>query len=264
VSRPTREASAGIAQITGRIVAGVTTAGYLTLTHVETESLAGASDDLWSEFAEEWNDLPIDRYMADGGRYRRRRYSRFLLDCSSGGLTQQPHAPYKQSLAVNPLNGGVEREFEACTHAFCHNPLLRRLLIGLGRAFKQAHGGNSWNIQLLANRILASAEAAGKPAPEGRHRDGVTYVATLMINRFQVTGGCSVIYNNDGCKLAEVMLHERGQLMINDDRSTLHSVTPVWPAEGFRDGYRDVLVMLFERAESPLCSRPAPTIAGPS
>ena len=29
----------------------------------------------WDEFASSWNDLLLDNYMADGGQYRRRRYS---------------------------------------------------------------------------------------------------------------------------------------------------------------------------------------------
>ena len=34
----------------------------------------GALSD-WPAFAESWNDLHLDTYMADGGRYRRRRYA---------------------------------------------------------------------------------------------------------------------------------------------------------------------------------------------
>ena len=30
----------------------------------------------WPAFAESWNDLEVDTYMADGGRYRRRRFAR--------------------------------------------------------------------------------------------------------------------------------------------------------------------------------------------
>jgi hypothetical protein len=35
---------------------------------------AGALSD-WPAFAASWNDLALDRYMADGGRYRRRRHA---------------------------------------------------------------------------------------------------------------------------------------------------------------------------------------------
>jgi hypothetical protein len=31
----------------------------------------------WDSFADSWNDLGSDTYMADGGRYRRRRYAAF-------------------------------------------------------------------------------------------------------------------------------------------------------------------------------------------
>ncbi len=36
----------------------------------------GALSD-WQAFAASWNHLELDRYMADGGRYRRRRYAVF-------------------------------------------------------------------------------------------------------------------------------------------------------------------------------------------
>ncbi|MEJ0044812.1 MAG: 2OG-Fe dioxygenase family protein [Rhodospirillales bacterium] len=32
----------------------------------------------WARFSDSWNDLGVDTYMADGGRYRRRRYAAFL------------------------------------------------------------------------------------------------------------------------------------------------------------------------------------------
>ena len=34
-----------------------------------------ASDEDWRRFAESWNDMPRDTYMADGGRYRFRRHA---------------------------------------------------------------------------------------------------------------------------------------------------------------------------------------------
>ena len=31
----------------------------------------------WPRFADSWNDLELDTYMADGGRYRWRRYAAY-------------------------------------------------------------------------------------------------------------------------------------------------------------------------------------------
>ncbi|BBY59363.1 2OG-Fe dioxygenase family protein [Mycolicibacterium sarraceniae] len=232
------------------IAAAMAQPGYLHLTATQTESLADASADDWSSFAAEWNHLVADRYMADGGTYRLRRYSSFTLDTTTGEFLQQPHSPYLQSMTVNHLNGGIERHFEPCTAAFCRNPVLRGLLPALGRAFTQAQGSHRWNIKLHPYRILATSKSAGQPAPEGRHRDGVTYITTLMISRCQITGGRSTVYTNTGSELTATTLLQRGELLLADDNTTLHSVTPILPAEGFDHGHRDVLVIAFT-AETP-------------
>lgn len=227
------------------ITAAMSGPAYLHLAAAQTESLAGASANDWSSFAAEWNHLAADRYMADGGTYRLRRYSSFALDTTTGELLQQPHGPYLQSMTVNRLNGGIDRHFEPCTTAFCSSPVLRGLLPALGRAFTQAHGSHRWNVKLHPYRILATPQALGQPAPEGRHRDGVTYIMTLMIDRYQITGGRSTVYSNTGTELTAMTLLQRGELLLADDTATLHSVTPILPAQGFDQGHRDVLVIAF-------------------
>ena len=38
----------------------------------------------WERFSASWNDLEIDTYMADGGRYRRRRHAVYEAAPSKG------------------------------------------------------------------------------------------------------------------------------------------------------------------------------------
>src|SRR5580704_12242728 len=85
---------------------------------------AGHAD--WEGFAATWGDLGGDAYMADGGRYRRRRFGVFRA--APGGITRKPHQPHYQSRDYNPLNGGVERWFEPVTEAATHHPALTALL----------------------------------------------------------------------------------------------------------------------------------------
>jgi hypothetical protein len=53
--------------------------GFVRATGDQTRALLGpeAVAD-WDVFADSWNDLGLDRFMADGGRYRRRRFAAFL------------------------------------------------------------------------------------------------------------------------------------------------------------------------------------------
>src|SRR5712692_2431713 len=72
------------------------------------ESFGSLAD--WPAFSESWNDLALDMYMADGGRYRRRRHAVFAAT-AAGVITRQPHQPHYQTLDYNPVNGGVARLF---------------------------------------------------------------------------------------------------------------------------------------------------------
>ncbi len=60
------------------IAAGVAAAGFAFVEAPEMAALleaAGLRD--WRSFADSWDDLGVDAYMADGGRYRRRRFAAF-------------------------------------------------------------------------------------------------------------------------------------------------------------------------------------------
>ncbi|QGV79466.1 2OG-Fe dioxygenase family protein [Streptomyces ficellus] len=210
-------------------------------------ALAGVDADDWTRFAAHWDELTLDTYMADGGTYRYRRYGQFELDAVTGELTRLPHAPYRQESDVNPLNGGIERVFDPLTESFAGDPLLRSVLTELGRVFSAVEEGatTTWNVKLHPYRINASADQQGQPAPEGRHRDGVTFITSLMIGRTNVTGGESGVYTDAGEHLLTTTLSEPGDLLLGDDRRTLHSVTPVQPADPALAAHRDVLVIAY-------------------
>ena len=67
----------------------------------------------WDDFASSWNHLESDRFMADGGKYRFRRYSEFDVVAGTKSISIRPHVPYSQPKAVNHLNGGIQRHYEA-------------------------------------------------------------------------------------------------------------------------------------------------------
>src|SRR6201997_1290018 len=93
---------------------------------------AGLRD--WDAFAASWEDLGLDAYMADGGRYRRRRFAAFRA--SSDGITRKPHQPHYQSRDYNPLNGGVERWFLPVADAIGAHPALHGILGTCHRLFE--------------------------------------------------------------------------------------------------------------------------------
>src|SRR5690242_14302110 len=91
----------------------MTTEGYAFRRGAAVRTLlqhSGALSD-WEAFARSWDDMPVDTYMADGGRYRRRRYAVFAAE-PGAAISRQPHQPHYQSRDYNALHGGIERWFE--------------------------------------------------------------------------------------------------------------------------------------------------------
>ena len=64
---------------------------------------AGRRD--WASFAASWDDLGIDTYMADGGRYRRRRFAAFRA--SSAEIVRKKVADVVNSGAGTLLAGDL-------------------------------------------------------------------------------------------------------------------------------------------------------------
>jgi hypothetical protein len=243
------EATAEQTAIAQAAVQALSTRGEQLLPAADLSQLIGVTPGGWARFARYWDDLKIDTFMADGGTYRYRRYGQYELDPDSGELTPLPHEPYRQERFFNPLNGGVDRIYEPLTDDFTGDPLLRELLVSLGRIFSAVDKTQRWLIKLHPVRIIAGS-VMGQPAPEGLHRDGVTFVGSLLIDRLNITGGQSSVYTADGELLRTVTLSQRGDLLIGDDQRTLHEVTPIHAVDADQSAHRDVLVLNY-------CSLPA-------
>ncbi|MGN6105423.1 MAG: 2OG-Fe dioxygenase family protein [Kofleriaceae bacterium] len=206
----------------------------------------GPLDD-WATFAASWNDLHLDRYMADGGRYRRRRHA--LFAASPAGITRRPHGPHWQSREYNPLNGGIERWFEPVTDESGASHSLATILAWCHQAFQGlAPDAAAWDIELHQFRIEARAGEDAQPTPEGMHRDGVDYVLVLLIQRCNIASGTTSIHAPDGHELGSFTLAAPFDAALVDDARVFHGVTAVEPVDPARAAYRDVLVVTFRRA----------------
>ena len=88
-------------------------------------SSGGLSD--WNDFANSWNQLEPDPYLAAKGRFRRRRHATFSA-LAHGDVTPEPHQPHFQALQYNALQGGIERWFEPIVDTVVHGNSLRTIL----------------------------------------------------------------------------------------------------------------------------------------
>ncbi|WP_420143264.1 2OG-Fe dioxygenase family protein [Sphingobium sp.] len=196
----------------------------------------------WDDFAASWNDLGPDLYMADGGRYRRRRHAAFALE--GGALTRKPHQPHYQSRDYNPLNGDVQRWFDPVADATVANPALQSIFAFCATHFDPAGRGN-WHIEMHQFRIEAKPEESGRPTPEGMHRDGVDHVLVMLIERRNVREGITRIGAPDGSPLGEFTLTDPGDTMLIDDHRIMHGVTAIHPVDPAQPAWRDALVVTF-------------------
>ncbi|HEY3912744.1 MAG TPA: 2OG-Fe dioxygenase family protein [Stellaceae bacterium] len=203
----------------------------------------------WDAFAASWNDLGVDTYMADGGRYRRRRFAAFRA--SPAGIVRKPHQPHYQSQDYNPLNGGIERWFEPVTDAAARHPALTAILRTSHELFDRltpaAVRPEAWHVELHQFRIEARPGQAGRPTPEGMHRDGVDWVLVLMVRRENIESGETTIYDLARRPLGSFTLTEPLDSALVDDSRVFHGVTAVEPLDPALPAYRDVLVATFRR-----------------
>jgi hypothetical protein len=94
----------------GRIGAMIASQGWAALSGRQVRALTGiVHGPEWDAFGRSWSALGDDRYMADGGRYRRRRHA--VLALTDGEVRTLPPRPHYQSRDYNSLNGGIERWF---------------------------------------------------------------------------------------------------------------------------------------------------------
>ena len=200
----------------------------------------------WANFAASWDDLGADTYMADGGRYRKRRHA--VFSATATNIERQPAQPHYQSRDYNTLNGGIERWFEPMTDAVGSGPTLATILTYCRSLFSRLSDAPVWHIEIHQFRIEARRGQDGRPTPEGMHRDGVDYVLVLLVNRRNIASGVTSVHDLAGKTLGEFTLTQPFDAPLVDDSRVMQGLTPVEPLDPAETGYPDVLVVTFRRA----------------
>ena len=200
-------------------------------------------------FTDSWNRLEEDQYMADGGKYRKRRHAVYAIQRPGETARRMPYQPHYQTLDYNPLNGGVARYFAPILDDLHLSPTLAALLEFGNRVFGRISGNHQWHIELHQFRIEARDGKLGKPTPEGVHRDGVDFVIVVMIRRVNIDSGATTIFNLEHQLIGEFMLRETFDMVLVNDRRVYHGVTPITRLDADQEAYRDVLVITFRQPD---------------
>ena len=224
--------------------------GFVHLDPERTLALAGLAQADIDRLQPTWDRLPPDGWLRDGGRYRRRRHSCFVNDPAAGSLQQVPHRAHWQPVDYNALHGGIERMFDPVEAKTCQDPAWRRLLAALGALFAEASLASGlppverWYIEAHQFRIDTS-DGVGRPTPEGAHRDGVDYVAVILVERRDVRGGETRVFEADGPRGIRFVMQRPWSAVLLDDARMVHETTPIQPDGA--DPHRDTLVLTYRR-----------------
>ena len=204
----------------------------------------------WAALTPSWDRLPPDAHLRDGGHYRRRRHACFIQERGSDTLIQTPHRAHWQPTMYNALHGGFERWFDPVEPLVAQAPAWTLLLTELGKLFSQVKPQVArWHIEAHQFRI-DTAGGVGRPTPEGAHRDGMDFVAVLLVARRGVKGGETRVFDAHGPSGMRFLMQEPLTALLMDDERVIHETTPLFPADGQppENGLRDTLVLTY-RAE---------------
>lgn len=194
----------------------------------------------------DWQSLPPDAFLKDGGRYRRRRHSCFVSEVE--GVQQVPHRPHWQPVEYNALHGGMQRLFEPMLDTTTQSTAWLAMINALGQLADQvfctddAH--ERWFVEAHQFRI-DTTDGIGRPTPEGAHRDGVDLVAVVLVGRDGIKGGETRVFEAAGPNGQRFTLTEPWSVMLLDDARMIHETTPIQPVQP--GGVRDTLVLTYRR-----------------
>lgn len=232
----------------------LSTAGYARLDMEALAALSGAMPGALHALQTGWNDLPPDGYLRDGGRYRRRRHGSFVWR-EEQGLQAVPHRAHWQPTDYNALHGGMLRWFEPLDPSMATSTAFAGLVEGLAGLFGSAarrgpHVAGEpafdgrWFIEAHAFRIDTEG-GVGRPTPEGAHRDGVAYVAVILVERAGIVGAETRVFEADGPNGVRFTLMQPWSALLLDDARVIHESTPIQPTVTGTLGHRDTLVLTF-------------------
>lgn len=213
--------------------------GYAVLSPASLRTWGAVDPAALDALRPDWDALPLDAHLRDGGRYRRRRHSCFVV--TGDAVERVPHRAHWQPVEYNALHGGLRRWFEPMLPATASSPAWTALLRALAATASALRPeAPRWFVEAHQFRI-DTTDGIGRPTPEGAHRDGVDLVAVMLVSREGVKGGETRVFEADGPRGLRFTMTAPWTLLLLDDARVIHESTPVQPTGD--GGRRDTLVV---------------------
>lgn len=215
-----------------------------------------------TDFRAGYARMPRDRHLNSGEGERFRRYARLRIDPRTLQVSLFPHDHFFQSKTYDVLYGDIHRSFSPLTPALLKNPFFLEVV---KLDFLQFQGERRltepFEVSVHMIRIAATRNnSTGRPAPEGIHRDGYHYAGIHLMERHNLSGAESRVYDLNKEILFRAYLNSPLDSIYLDDRKVFHGVEPFEVGAEKEASYRDILILLYQPlSESP--QRPAKAVA---
>ena len=201
----------------------------------------------WYNFSSLWESLSTDQYMQDNGKYRKRSYSTMHYQ-GNNKVALKPYMPLYKSSLYNNFAGDIYRYFDKTDPILYKNKYFKKALTLATHVFNECakRKGNEhpeWFIEVDQYRVVADTDTHGKPTPEGIHSDGTSYFLLMLVDRQNIEGGVSRIYDGNEELLHETTLTYPGDMMLLNDLDMLHGVSDISSKMDYAN--RDILHISF-------------------
>ena len=193
-----------------------------------------------------FNSLPIDLKNSNGFPTRCRKYANYIVDINK---------KYIDHTSIN-INYTGKQTFTQNVNDDRKNP---RKFQCIDKNIRNMHFFNEFikhsvyltinnsnvipeklNLHVHQIRQICYPYTDSHNSPEGIHRDGSDFIiSAYVINRSNIVGGESMIYDNDKKLIHKKILHSDNGIF-QDDKELYHYVTPIQSDDNYI-GYRDIL-----------------------
>ena len=220
------------------VVSALRGEGFALVPHKLVLDLIEATQDDANQLNDFWNNLPEDQYLKDRSKYRRRKHA--SLEVVDSKIQIKKHRAHWQPTTYNALHGGIQRWFEPIDSNFLLAMPFRKLLTQVTSLASEIDHCTHWFSEIHQFRI-DTTDGIGRPTPEGAHRDGVDWVALLLIEKSMVVGGETRVFQINNTLGRRFTLDHPWTLLMMDDRRVVHETSPIRPKSEY--GWRDTLVI---------------------
>ena len=220
--------------------------GFAVLQPRDVALWLGTTLEALQQLQVDWDNLPADTFLRDGGSYRYRRHACFVV--RQGVVEIAPHRAHWQPVDYNALHGGMHRMFAPMLERTVTAPAWQQLvaqLAALSNALFCPEDSTAPCYVEAHQFRIDTAQGIGRPTPEGAHRDGVDLVAVFLVQRENIKGGETRVFEAHGPAGQRFTLTQPWSVLLLDDARMIHETTPIQP-EGAA-GVRDTLVVTCRR-----------------